>query len=285
MSNFQESSKKDFDKSLENYFYEINKIPLLNSEEEILLAKKIKEGDKRALSKLVLSNLRFVVSVAKEYRCSGLQFGDLVNEGNLGLIEAANRYDETKGFRFITYAVWWVKQSILQSITNHTRVVRLPANQQNNLKKLTKTKEALEQKFNRAPTLQEVASSLDISENEINDIYQFENKSISLNSPLNNTSRNSLLDTMKDDNHSDLDKKLVKESFLYDIYNVFKSLTSREAEIVCMYYGIFIEKPLNLEEISKKYKLTRERVRQIKETALVRLRQMKKSSTLREYLQ
>lgn len=284
MSNFQESSKKDFDKSLENYFYEINKIPLLNSEEEILLAKKIKAGDKRALSKLVLSNLRFVVSVAKEYRSSGLQFSDLINEGNLGLIEAANRYDETKGFRFITYAVWWVKQSILQAITNHTRVVRLPANQQNNLKKMTKTTEALEQKFNRAPTLQEVASSLDISEKEINEIYQLENKSISLNSPLNNTDRNSLLDAMIDDNHSDLDKKLVRESFLYDIYNVFKSLTSREAEIVCMYYGIFIKKPLNLEEISKKYKLTRERVRQIKETALVRLRQMKKSSTLREYL-
>ncbi len=283
--NFKDSSQKDFDKSLENYFSEINKIPLLTSDEEIQLAKKIKEGDKPALSKLILSNLRFVVSVAKEYRNSGLQFSDLVNEGNLGLIEAANRYDETKGFRFITYAVWWIKQSILQAITNHTRVVRLPANQQNNLKKMTKTKETLEQKYNRAPTLHEVASSLEISEKEINDIYKLENRNISLDSPLNSESKKSFLDLMKDENSDDLDKKLVKESFLYDIYNVLKSLTSREAEIVCMYYGIFIKKPLQLKEISQKYKLTRERVRQIKETALNRLRQMKKSGTLREYLQ
>jgi len=279
-----ESSKFESDKSLKNYFSEINKIPLLNSQEEIHLARKIKDGDKQALSKLVLSNLRFVVSVAKEYRYSNLSFGDLINEGNLGLIEAARKFDEKKGFKFITYAIWWIKQSIMNAITNQSRVVRLPSNQQNNLNKINRTREFLEQKFKRSPSMQEVALSLNISLDEINGLYNINRKSVSIHSSLDNSRKNIHLDIIKDDNNHDIEFKLFKESFLYDIYNMLRLLTSREAEIVCMYYGIFIEKPLRLNEISKKYKLTRERVRQIKETALKKLRQIERSDSLREYL-
>lgn len=273
-----------YDKSLENYFHEIDKIPLLTIEEEIDLAKKIKEGNKQALRKLVLANLRFVVSVARKYRNSGLQFSDLVSEGNLGLIEAANRFDESKGFRFITYAVWWIRQSILQAITNHARLVRLPANQISNIKKMTQSLEYLEQKNGRQPTFKEIASSLDFTEKKINDISILNNHDFSMLSNSNCTESRPVIDTISDESYDSLDKKLVMDSFYFDVNNVLKLLTSRESDIVCLYFGVFINRSYNLEEIARRYKLSRERIRQIKEDALEKLRNMKKSNALRDYL-
>lgn len=279
-----ENPKSDFEKILQSYFTEISKFPLLTMDEEIDLATKIKNGDNRALSKLVLSNLRFVVSVAKEFRGYGLQFGDLINQGNLGLIKAAKRYDVSKGFKFISYAVWWIKQSIWDSINNHLRIVRLPPNQLNNLKKLDKIKEELEQKYERNPTLHEVAAALNISEEEIYKLNKIDQQTITLYDSLSLKEKKHVIDTVKDNKQEEFDTRMVKESFLFDIYNVLKSLSPREAEILCMYYGIFVDNPLTLEEISKKYQLTRERVRQLKESALERIRNLDSSDTLREYL-
>ena len=270
--------------SLDKYLQEIGKVDLLTPEEEIELAIKIKEGDKKALEKLTKANLRFVVSVAKQYQNQGLSLGDLINEGNLGLIKAGKRFDETRGFKFISYAVWWIRQSILQALAEQSRIVRLPLNRVGALNKIGKAYSNLEQEFEREPNADELADELEMDVKEVSDTLKISSKHISVDAPFTQGEENSLLDVMKDDEQPSPDTMLLSESLKTEIARALSTLSEREAEVLRLYYGIETEHAMTLEEIGEKFNLTRERVRQIKEKAIRRLRHASKSKHLRTYL-
>jgi RNA polymerase primary sigma factor len=270
--------------SLEKYLQEIGEVPLLNPEDEIKLARKIRKGDQEALERLTKANLRFVVSVAKQYQNQGLSLGDLINEGNLGLIKAAKRFDETRGYKFISYAVWWIRQSILQALAEQSRVVRLPLNRVGALNKIGKMYSNLEQEYEREPTSEEIAEHLDISAFEVADTLKMSGRHLSMDAPFSQGEDNRLLDIVHNENQPSPDFSLMKESLRQEVERALASLSRRESEVVKLYFGLNREHPLTLEEIGEQFKLTRERVRQIKEKALRRLRHTSRSKALRSYL-
>ncbi|OQX88994.1 RNA polymerase subunit sigma [candidate division KSB1 bacterium 4484_87] len=272
------------DHSLDQYLQEIGEVDLLSPEEEIELARRVKQGDQEALERITKANLRFVVSVAKQYQNQGLSLGDLINEGNLGLIKAANRFDETRGFKFISYAVWWIRQSILQALAEQSRIVRLPLNRVGTMNKIGKAFSELEQEFEREPSPQEIAEQLDLTDFEVSDTLQRSSRHLSLDAPFSNEEENRLLDIIENQNQPAPDEVLMSESLRIEINEALATLTKREAEVVKLYFGLNSETPLTLEEIGEHFKLTRERVRQIKEKALRRLRHASRSRALRNYL-
>ncbi|MEE9449688.1 MAG: RNA polymerase sigma factor RpoD/SigA [Ignavibacteriaceae bacterium] len=273
-------------KSLDQYFQEISKIDLLTADEEIDLAILIKKGDEVAQEKLIKANLRFVISVAKQFQSQGLSLGDLINEGNIGLIKAAQRFDVTRGFKFISYAVWWVRQGIMQAIADHQRVVRLPLNRVSLLTKISKASKALEQEYERKPSTEELAHYLDITTNEVSSTLQTSGRQLSIDAPLamGSESNHSLLDVIPDNKNTLPDKELMQESLRNEVENILAKLAEREAEVIKLSYGIGYEKSATLEEIGKQFNLTRERIRQIKEKALRKLRISKRSNQLRKFL-
>ncbi|GAB4342725.1 MAG: sigma-70 family RNA polymerase sigma factor [Calditrichia bacterium] len=270
--------------SLDKYLQEIGEVPLLTPQEEIDLARRIKENDQEALEKLTKANLRFVVSVAKQYQNQGLSLGDLINEGNLGLIKAAKRFDETRGFKFISYAVWWIRQSILQALAEQSRVVRLPLNRVGALNKIGKAYSALEQEFEREPSASEIAEQLDMTDYEVADTLKISGRHLSMDAPFSNSEDNRLLDVIQNDHLPPPDDDLISESLRVEIDRALATLTKREAEVVRLYFGLGQEHPLTLEEIGERFNLTRERVRQIKEKAIRRLRHTSRSRALRAFL-
>lgn len=270
--------------SLDKYLQEIGKVDLITSEDEIELAQKIKKGDQLALEKLTKANLRFVVSVAKQYQNQGLSLGDLINEGNLGLIKAAKRFDETRGFKFISYAVWWIRQSILQALAEQSRIVRLPLNRVGALNKIGKAFSNLEQEFEREPSAQELSDELKIPVGEVADTLKISGRHVSMDAPFAQGEDNRLLDVIQNDQQPTPDHGLMKESLKVEIERALSTLTDREAEVIRLYFGLNYEHSLTLEEIGEKFNLTRERVRQIKEKAIRRLRHASRSKALRSYL-
>ncbi|SKC83584.1 sigma-70 family RNA polymerase sigma factor [Ohtaekwangia koreensis] len=270
--------------SLDKYLQEIGKIGLITSDEEVNLAKRIREGDQAALEKMVNANLRFVVSVAKQYQNNGLSLNDLINEGNVGLVKAAMRFDETRGFKFISYGVWWIRQSIMQALAEQSRVVRLPLNRIGNLNKLNRTFSSLEQKFQREPSADELAEVMEIAIEEVLETARMGSRQISLDAPFVQGEENGLLDTLFDESHDTPDSKLIGNSLCMDIQRSLSILTEREANVISLYYGLNGQSAMTLDEIGFKYSLTRERVRQIKEKGIKRLQQTSKSKSLRHYL-
>jgi len=270
--------------SLDKYLQEIGKVDLLTADEEVVLAKRIREGDQLALEKLTKANLRFVVSVAKQYQNQGLSLGDLINEGNLGLIKAAQRFDETRGFKFISYAVWWIRQSILQALAEQSRIVRLPLNRVGSLNKISKTFSELEQKFEREPSPEELAEVLEVSASEVVDTMKISGRHVSMDAPFVQGEENSLLDVLKNDGDEKPDDGLMNDSLRKEVQRALSTLTSREADVITLYFGLNGEHAMTLEEIGEKFNLTRERVRQIKEKAIRRLRHTSRSKTLKPYL-
>ncbi len=272
------------DQSLDRYLQEIGEVELLTALEEVELARLIKQGSQEALEKLTKANLRFVVSVAKQYQNQGLSLGDLINEGNLGLIKAAKRFDETKGFKFISYAVWWIRQAILQALAEQSRIVRLPLNRVGALHKIGKTSSGLEQEFGREPSANEIADELEMSPYEVMDTLKISSRHLSLDAPFNDGEDNRLLDVLEDKFQPSPDEKLISDSLKAEIVKALSTLTEREAEVISLYFGINRDHSLTLEEIGEKFKLTRERVRQIKEKAIKRLRHASRSKPLKGYL-
>ena len=270
--------------SLDRYLVEIGKHELITSEEEVILAKKIREGDQNALERLTIANLRFVVSVAKQYQSQGLSLPDLINEGNLGLVKAAKRFDETRGFKFISYAVWWIRQSILQAIAEQSRVIRLPLNKIGTLNKIKKAKSLLEQELEREASDEEIAFMLDLSIEEVKTAISVSNRHVSTDSPFSGNQDLGLMDVIYDPENPMPDNLLMESSLGTEIKRALSTLTQRESEIIILFYGIGIKQCLTLEEIGEKYDLTRERVRQIKEKAIRRLRSASRSKILKSYL-
>ena len=270
--------------SLDKYLQEIGKVDLLTPDEEIELAIRIKQNDHLALEKLVKANLRFVVSVAKQYQNQGLTLGDLINEGNLGLIKAARRFDETRGFKFISYAVWWIRQSILQALAEQSRIVRLPLNRVGALNKIGKAYSNLEQEYEREPSTHELAQELEMDINEISNTLKISGRAVSMDAPFTQGEENRLLDILENDEQPSPDQSLMTESLRREIERALSTLSEREAEVVKLYFGLNKEHSLTLEEIGEKFNLTRERVRQIKEKAIRRLRHASRSKNLRSYL-
>jgi RNA polymerase primary sigma factor len=273
-------------KSLEQYFLEISKVDLLTAEEEVELAIKIRNGDEYAKDKLVLANLRFVISVAKMFQNQGLPLGDLINEGNVGLIKAAKRFDETRGFKFISYAVWWIRQSIMSAVADQSRVVRLPLNRIGNLTKLHKAYRDLEQEYERKPTTDELAKILEMSSDDVAYILQISSRQVSMDAPLSNSDENNstLMDVLHNEDQSMPDGDLINDSLKNDVANALFALDKREAEIIRLSFGIGGDHSATLEEIGQRFNLTRERIRQIKEKALRKLRTSKRSNKLKNYL-
>jgi len=270
--------------SLDKYLQEIGKVELLAPEEEIDLAIRIKKNDNFALEKLVKANLRFVVSVAKQYQNQGLTLGDLINEGNLGLIKAAKRFDETRGFKFISYAVWWIRQSILQALAEQSRIVRLPLNRVGALNKIGKAYSSLEQEYEREPSASELAQELDMDVSEVSDHLKISGRHVSIDAPFTTGEENRLLDVIENDDQPSPDSMLMTESLRSEIERVLSTLNERETEVLKLYFGINRDHALTLEEIGEMFNLTRERVRQIKEKAIRRLRHASRSKNLRSYL-
>ncbi|MDP2301870.1 MAG: sigma-70 family RNA polymerase sigma factor [Ignavibacteria bacterium] len=270
--------------SLDKYLQEIGKVDLLTPEQEIELAIRIKKGDQLALEGLTKANLRFVVSVAKQYQNQGLSLGDLINEGNLGLIKAAKRFDETRGFKFISYAVWWIRQSILQALAEQSRIVRLPLNRVGALNKIGKAYSNLEQEFEREPSAAELATELEMDVNEVADTLKISGRHVSMDAPFAQGEDNRLLDVLQNDQQPSPDSILMTESLKQEIERALSTLTEREAEVIKLYFGLNKEHSLTLEEIGERFNLTRERVRQIKEKAIRRLRHASRSKNLRAYL-
>ncbi|MDB2363616.1 RNA polymerase sigma factor RpoD/SigA [Flavobacteriales bacterium] len=270
--------------SLDKYLQEIGKEDLITAEEEVELAQKIKTGDQRALEKLVKANLRFVVSVSKQYQNQGLTLPDLINEGNLGLIKAAQRFDETRGFKFISYAVWWIRQSILQALAEQSRIVRLPLNQVGSLNKINKAFSKLEQTYEREPSAEELAEALDLPENKVADTIKVSGRHVSMDAPFVQGEDNSLLDVLVNGDSPGADSQLLSESLQREIERSLSTLTERERDVVRLFFGIGMNHGLTLEEIGDKFDLTRERVRQIKEKAIRRLRHTSRSKLLKAYL-
>lgn len=270
--------------SLDKYLQDIGKEELISAEEEVLLAQRIRQGDQKALEKLCKANLRFVVSVAKQYQNQGLSLPDLINEGNLGLIKAAQRFDETRGFKFISYAVWWIRQSILQALAEQSRIVRLPLNQVGSLNKIKKESSRLEQKFERPPSSDEIAASLEIPEYKIDAALKISTRYISMDAPLSEDEDMKFIDVFVDEDTPVTDAGLMRESLAREIQRSLSTLTEKERDVVNLYYGIGMSHGLTLEEIGAKFDLTRERVRQIKEKAIRRLKHTSRSKLLKSYL-
>ncbi len=269
--------------SLDKYLQEIGREDLITVEEEVELAQAIKKGDRQALEKLTRANLRFVVSVAKQYQNQGLSLPDLINEGNLGLIKAAEKFDETRGFKFISYAVWWIRQSILQALAEQSRIVRLPLNQVGSLNKISKAFQKFEQENERRPSAEELAHELDLSVDKVTDSLKVSGRHISMDAPFVEGEDNSLLDVLVNDDAPIADRTLINESLQKEIDRALSTLTERESDIIKMFFGIGCQE-MTLEEIGDKFQLTRERVRQIKEKAIRRLRQDSRSKLLKSYL-
>lgn len=271
--------------SLEKYLQEIGKVDLLTPEEEVDLAKRIKQGDQQALENLTKANLRFVVSVAKQYQNQGLSLSDLINEGNLGLIKAAKRFDETRGFKFISYAVWWIRQSILQALAEQSRIVRLPLNKVGSLNKINRAFSQLEQEYEREPSSDELAEILEIGAEEVEKTLGVAARHVSMDAPFVDGEDNSLLDVLENDNIHSTDKKLeYNESLRTEIARSLNTLTERQCDVVKLYFGIGEEHPMSLEDIGDRFGLTRERVRQIKDKAINKLRSVSRSKLLKHYL-
>ena len=271
--------------SLEKYLQEIGKVDLLTPEEEVELAKKIKQGDQVALEKLTKANLRFVVSVAKQYQNQGLSLSDLINEGNLGLIKAAQRFDETRGFKFISYAVWWIRQSILQALAEQSRIVRLPLNKVGSLNKINKAFSELEQEYEREPSSEELAELLDIPTEEVETTLGVAARHVSMDAPFVEGEDNSLLDVLENSATPGTDSSLdYNESLRREIERSLSTLTDRQCDVIKLYFGIGVEHPMSLEDIGEKFGLTRERVRQIKDKAINKLRSANRSKLLKNYL-
>lgn len=272
---------------LDKYLQEIGREDLITAEEEVILAQKMKKGGKAgeiALEKMVKANLRFVVSVAKQYQSQGLSLSDLINEGNMGLIKAAKRFDETRGFKFISYAVWWIRQAILQALAEQSRVVRLPLNKVGALNKISKIKAKLEKKYEREPTAEEIANVLETTAIEVSETLKISGKHLSIDAQFTPGDDNTLLDVLKNEKDPAPDKELFDDSLKEEVEKALGSLTDREREVIILYFGIGKESSMTLEEIGTKFGLTRERVRQIKEKAIRRLRHASRSKTLRDYL-
>lgn len=269
--------------SLEKYLQEIGHEDLLTPEQEVMLAQRIKKGDKEALDKLTKANLRFVVSVAKQYQNQGLSLGDLINEGNMGLIKAAEKFDETRGFKFISYAVWWIRQTILQAIAEQSRIVRLPLNQVGSVNKVNKMATAFEQKHERKPNAEELAAQSDMTAEKVEDAMSLSGRHISMDAPFADDEQNSLIDVLPDQNTPATDDELVKQSLKEEIDTALSALGDKERQIVEAFYGINSPE-LTLEEIATKFGLSRERVRQIKEKAIRHLRHNTKNQILKAYL-
>jgi RNA polymerase primary sigma factor len=270
--------------SLDKYLHEIGKVPLITAEEEVQLARKIRNGDEQSLERLINANLRFVVSVAKQYQNQGLSLPDLINEGNLGLIKAAQRFDETRGFKFISYAVWWIRQSILQALAEQARIVRLPLNKIGSINKINNTFARLEQEFQREPTFNEIAEALDIAPKDVKEAMKISSRHVSMDAPLKADEENTLYDVLLHSESESPDSHLLDDSLRREIERSLSTLSPREADIVRLYYGLNGEPPYSLEEIGKLFNLTRERVRQIKEKAIKRLKHTYRSKILKSYL-
>ncbi len=270
--------------SLDKYLQEIGRLEMITPDEEVILAQKIKQGDQRALDKLTKANLRFVVSVAKQYQNQGMSLPDLINEGNVGLIKAAQRFDETRGFKFISYAVWWIRQSILQALAEQSRIVRLPLNKIGSMNKINKTFAKLEQEYERTPNYEEVAATLDISDYEVKESMRHTGKHLSMDAPLANDEDNTMYDFMRSEDNVTPESELMYESLKTEINRAISTLSNKEADIIRMFFGLDGYTPMTLDEIGEKFDLTRERVRQIKEKAIKRLKQTSSKSTLKSYL-
>ena len=270
--------------SLDKYLQEIGKVDLISAEEEVELAQKIRDGDQIALEKLTKANLRFVVSVAKQYQNQGLTLPDLINEGNLGLIKAARRFDETRGFKFISYAVWWIRQSILQALAEQSRIVRLPLNKIGSINKINKAYASIEQEEERTPSASEIASLLDMSESDVKESQRNSGRHVSMDAPLVEGEDSNLYDVLKFGESPNPDKELLNASLSIEIERALETLTSREADVIRLYFGLENKQALTLEEIGERFDLTRERVRQIKEKAIRRLKHISRSKILKTYL-
>lgn len=270
--------------SLDKYLQEIGKVELLTAEEEVALAQRIRQGDQAALEKLTKANLRFVVSVSKQYQNQGLSLPDLINEGNLGLIKAAQRFDETRGFKFISYAVWWIRQSILQALAEQSRIVRLPLNKIGSLNKINKAYARLEQELEREPNYEEIAQILEISESEVKESLRNSGRHVSMDAPLVEDEDNNMYDVLRAEDSPSPEEGLMYESLRREIDRAISTLTPREADVIRLYFGLDGQHPLTLEEIGEKFDLTRERVRQIKEKAIRRLKHNSRSKILKSYL-
>lgn len=270
--------------SLDKYLQEIGRLDMITADMEVELAKRIKEGDPLALEKLTKANLRFVVSVAKQYQNNGLTLGDLINEGNVGLIKAAGRFDETRGFKFISYAVWWIRQSIMQALAEQSRVVRIPLNRVGTLNKIYRTTSDLEQKFQREPSSEELAEILEIEPEEVIDTLKMGARNISVNAPFVQGEDNTLLDVLKNESEETPDSGMIVDSLRTEMQRSLATLTKRESDIIALYFGLNGKPTMTLEEIGHKFNLTRERVRQIKEKSLRRLRHSSRNKMLKSYL-
>ena len=279
----QQVTKRDI--SIDKYLKEISRYKLLTPDEEVELAQRIKEGDMESLEKLVNSNLRFVVSVAKQYQNQGLPLSDLINEGNLGLIKAAMKFDETRGFKFISYAVWWIRQSILQALAEHSRIIRLPINKLNEINKINKVFQELEHKCEREPDLEEVSEVIEQSMEDIKKTLSYNTSHSSLDAPVSSDDENvKLVDKIQSEEYGKPDKTLIRESLELEIKRIFTTLSEKESNILIYYFGLFGNPQMSLEEISKKIGLTKERIRQIKENAILKLKNSSRSKLLKKYL-
>jgi len=271
--------------SLEKYLQEIGKVELVSPEDEVKLARLIKQGDQKALDRLTKGNLRFVVSVAKQYQNQGLSLPDLINEGNLGLIKAAQRFDETRGFKFISYAVWWIRQSILQSLAEQARIVRLPLNKVGLTNRIQKTYSQLEQEFEREPSAEELAEALGMDIEEVSASMGISSRHVSMDSPMSDGEENTLLDVLENPNAEKTDGNLMyNESLKTEIERSLTTLTERQKEVICFFFGIGVDHPMSLEDIGERFSLTRERVRQIKDKAITKLKTNTRCNVLRTYL-
>ncbi len=270
--------------SLDKYLHEIGKEELISAEEEVELARLIKKGDGAALDKLIKANLRFVVSVSKQYQNQGLSLPDLINEGNLGLIKAAQRFDETRGFKFISYAVWWIRQSILQALAEQARIVRLPLNKIGSINKINRTFSQLEQEYEREPSVNEIASALEMAPDEVKESLKSSGRHVSMDAPITSEEEGSMYDVMTNKDTPSPDKGLINDSLRKEIERALSTLTHREANIIRLYFGLNGKHAHTLEEIGEEFNLTRERVRQIKEKAIKRLKNATRSRNLKTYL-
>jgi RNA polymerase primary sigma factor len=272
------------EKSLDKYLQDIGKIELITANEEVELAQKIRAGDQRALERLVNANLRFVVSVAKQYQNQGLKLPDLINEGNIGLVKAAKRFDETRGFKFISYAVWWIRQSILKALAEQSRVIRLPVNKVSSISKINKAISRLEQDNERAPSPEEIAKALDMTVKDVKNSLKNSGRHVSTDAPLKEGESSTLYDVYQSNEMSNAEKQQFQESLRVEINRVLETLSTREADVIRLFYGIDDQPAMSLVEIGETFDLTRERVRQIKEKAIRRLRHQSKSKILKPYL-
>lgn len=270
--------------SLDKYLQEIGKVDLISPEEEVILARKIRSGDTEALRKLINSNLRFVVSVAKQYQNQGMTLPDLINEGNLGLMKAAQRFDETRGFKFISYAVWWIRQAILQGLAEQARIVRLPVNKIGSINRINRAFARLEQEYEREPNPQEIAEALEMVTEEVKDALKTNVRTVSMDAPISSEEDNNMYDVLQSNEAPSPDKNLINESLSYEIERALSTLSSREAKVLKLYFGLGMKHPFTLEEIGEELSLTRERVRQIKEKAIKRIQYTTRCRILKTYL-